>query len=325
MGWRPLLRLLSCIVYALITRNITWQRVSPVPPVPAQMNDSLSMEEGGSEANDGSTSDQGGRGVVDELDDGLARLNDLDLTWGFDLDAFLEERAQQAPAAGDAGDGTAETMGSSRGGAVDASSAPVGRVETAETMGSSQGGAVDASSVPAGRAESDPGEAPASDTNQGNGEDPPAVLSGRAAHELSSWGWLPATVRGRTRAQSQRLEGEPAGGQLRMRPEVADALLAAAYEWTMSRRTLLKSTSWTTEDALALMAGGPAADKKEEFSARAPSGFPEHVEPPPQSVADVERSQYRAAWQETMKIELDGHKTTGTYEAATPPQGQKPW
>jgi len=69
----------------LITRNITWQRVSPEPPVPAQMNDSLSMEEGGSEANDGSTSDQGGRGVVDELDDGLARLNDLDLTWGFDL------------------------------------------------------------------------------------------------------------------------------------------------------------------------------------------------------------------------------------------------
>ena len=111
MGWRTLLRLLSCIVYALITRNITWQRVSPVPPVPAQMNDSLSMEEGGSEANDGSTSDQGGRGVVDELDDGLARLNDLDLTWGFDLDAFLEERAQQVPAAGDAGDGTAETMG----------------------------------------------------------------------------------------------------------------------------------------------------------------------------------------------------------------------
>ena len=51
---------------------------------------------------------------MDELDDGLARLNDFDLTWGFDLDAFLEERAQEAPAAGDAGDGTDETMGSSR-------------------------------------------------------------------------------------------------------------------------------------------------------------------------------------------------------------------
>ena len=104
--------------------------------------------------------------MVDQLDDGLARLNDLDVTWGFDLDAFLQERAQQAPAAGDAGDGTVEAMGSSRGGAVDASSAPAGRAETIETMGSSQGG-VDASSVPAGRAESDPGEAPASDTDKG--------------------------------------------------------------------------------------------------------------------------------------------------------------
>ena len=118
------------------------------------MHDSLSTEEGGSEADDESTSDRGGGGVVDELDDGLARLNDLDMTWGFDMDAFLQERAQQAPAAGDAGDGTVETMGSSQGGSVDASSAPAGRAETVETMGSFQGG-MDASSVPAGRAESD--------------------------------------------------------------------------------------------------------------------------------------------------------------------------
>ena len=90
--------------------------------------------------------------MVDQLDDGLARLNDLDVTWGFDLDAFLQERAQQAPAAGDAGDGTVEAMGSSRGG-------------------------VDASSVSAGRAESDSGASAASDADQGNGEDPPAVLS----------------------------------------------------------------------------------------------------------------------------------------------------
>ena len=83
--------------------------------------------------------------MVDELDDGLARLNDLDVTWGFGLDAFLQERTQQAPAAGDAGDWTAETMDSSQGGAVDASSAPGGRAETADTMGSSRGG-VDASS-----------------------------------------------------------------------------------------------------------------------------------------------------------------------------------
>ena len=76
-------------------------------------------------------------------------------------------------------------MRSSQGGAVDASSAPAGRAETVETIGSSQGG-VDASSVPTGRAETDSGASAASSTDQGNGEDPPAVLSGRAAHELSS-------------------------------------------------------------------------------------------------------------------------------------------
>ena len=55
-----------------------------------------------------------------------------------------------------------------------------------------------------------------------------------------------------------------------------------------------------------------------------PSGFPEDVEPLSQSVADVERSKYKAAWREAMKSELDGHKTTGIYEAATPPRGRKP-
>ena len=150
----PRVRVLTTHGTVLITRHITWQRVSPTPPAPAPMHDSLSTEEGGSEADDESTSDRGGGGVVDELDDGLARLNDLDMTWGFDMDAFLQERAQQAPAAGDAGDGTVETMGSSQGGSVDASSAPAGRAETVETMGSFQGG-MDASSVPAGRAESD--------------------------------------------------------------------------------------------------------------------------------------------------------------------------
>ena len=73
--------------------------------------------------------------VVDELDNGLARLNDLDVTWGFDLDAFLQERAQQAPAVC----GTAETLCSSQRGAADASSAPAGTAETVDTMGSSQG------------------------------------------------------------------------------------------------------------------------------------------------------------------------------------------
>ena len=194
----------------LIMHHITWKRVSPAPLVPAQMLDSLSTEEGGSEADDESTSDRGDGGVVDQLDDGLTHLNDLDVTWGFDLDAVWQESAQQARAAGDAGDETAETvdsskggavdasstsagraetaetMGSSHGGAVDASSAPAGRAETTETMGSSQGCTVDASSVPEGRAESDSGESAASGTDQGNGEVPPAVLPSRAAQELSS-------------------------------------------------------------------------------------------------------------------------------------------
>ena len=54
------------------------------------------------------------------------------------------------------------------------------------------------------------------------------------------------------------------------------------------------------------------------------SGSPEDVEPLPQSVADVERSQYKAAWHEAVQIELDSHNTTGIYEAATPPLGRKP-
>ena len=64
---------------------------------------------------------------------------------------------------------------------------------------------------------------------------------------------------------------------------------------------------------MAMMAGGPAVeDNQGKLRVCMPSGFPEDVEPPPQSVADVERSKYKAAWREAMKNELDGHKTTGT-------------
>ena len=52
--------------------------------------------------------------------------------------------------------------------------------------------------------------------------------------------------------------------------------------------------------------------------------FPDYVEPPAQSAADAERSKYKVAWHEAIKIELDGHKTTGTYDAATPPLRRKP-
>ena len=83
---------------------------------------------------------------------------------------------------------------------------------------------MDASPVLAGRAESDPSAASAFETGQGNGDDPPAVLS------VSSWGRLPPTVRGRTRSQSQRLEGAPAVHQVRINYRTVDALRATAYE-----------------------------------------------------------------------------------------------
>ena len=75
----------------LITRKVTWLRVLPAPPVPAQAKNSRSTRAGGSEADDVvSTSDGGGGGgVVNELDDGPAHLNDLVLKWGIDLDACL--------------------------------------------------------------------------------------------------------------------------------------------------------------------------------------------------------------------------------------------
>ena len=63
-------------------------------------------------------------------------------------------------------------------------------------MYSSHGGAVDALSVRAGRADSDSNASAASDTDQENGKDSPAVLPRRAAHELSSWGQIPPTVMG---------------------------------------------------------------------------------------------------------------------------------
>ena len=227
---------------------------------------------------------------MDEQDRGLARLTDLDVTWGFDLHAFLrersqetpaagdagdlhvcfQERSQKAPVAGDAGDGTTETIDSSQGGAVDAFSVPAGRAETVETMDSSQGGAVDASSIPAGRAERGSDASAASGTDQGNGEGPLAVLSGRAAHKLSSWGRLPPTVM--TRGQSQRLQDESTQRQR----AIEDAMSAAVQKWT-EFGSILADTSWTTEDAMAMMAGGPAADNtKGESNVCMPSGFPEN-------------------------------------------------
>ena len=202
-------------------------------------------------------------------------------------------------------------MDSSQGGEVDASSVPAGRAETVETMDSSQGGAVDACSAPSGRVE-------AAQTHQ----QPPAPTKGTAKVPPQSCrvGKLPPTVMGRTRGQNQRLQGESAQRQR----VIEDVMPAAVQKWT-EFGSILENTSWTTEDAMAMMAGGRAAEENTgESNLFLPSDFPEDVEPPPQSVADEERSQYKAAWRKAMKTESDGHKTTGTYEAATPPRGRNP-
>ncbi|CAN0116407.1 unnamed protein product, partial [Laminaria digitata] len=61
--------------------------------------------------------------------------------------------------------------------------------------------------------------------DQGHGEDPPAVLSGRAAHELSDHrGRPPATVRGSTRRQSRRLEGDKPAEYLLRLPHICPTL-----------------------------------------------------------------------------------------------------
>ena len=66
-------------------------------------------------------------------------------------------------------------------------------------------------------------------------------------------------------------------------------MFAAAHEWIKSG-SMLKSTSWTTEDAMAMMAGGPAM----EWGIERAHCFSEDVQPPPQSVADVPRSHSKA-------------------------------
>ena len=137
---------------------------------------------------------------------------------------------------------------------MDPSSVPVERAETVETIDWFQGGAVDASPVPDGRAESDSDIPAASGTDQRNGKDPPVILSERAAHELSSWGRLPSPVMGRTRGQP--LQDETAQRQR----VIEDAMSAAVQKWTECG-SILANTSWTTEDAMAMMVAGPAVEE----------------------------------------------------------------
>lgn len=71
-------------------------------------------------------------GVEDELDDDMAHIYEVEVTWVSDVDAFLQERSQQAAfVAGHVGGGTAETIGSFERGMVDETFVPVGRTDGA--------------------------------------------------------------------------------------------------------------------------------------------------------------------------------------------------
>ena len=101
----------------------------------------------------------------------------------------------------------------------------------------------------------------------------PRILSGREVHELSSWGRLPPSVKGRTWGQSQRLQVE----SVQRHRVVENAMSAAVQSWT-EYGSILANTSWTTEDAMAMMAGGSAAEENTgESNVCMPSGFPEGV------------------------------------------------
>ena len=74
---------------------------------------------------------------------------------------------------------------------------------------------------------------------------------------------------------------------------------------------------------MAMMAGGPAAEETKGSRTCACRVVSRKTQSLPRS-PQQQRSKYKAAWLEAMKIELHGHKTTGSYEPATPPRGRKP-
>ena len=264
-------------------------------------------------------------------------MTDLDVTWGFDLHAFLQERSQKTPVAGDSGDGTAEMMDSSQKSAMDASPVPLGRAQTAETMDSPQGGTMDAPRSRRGGPKqlrrwinlkgarwtppwSRQGGSTASQAHQ----HPPAPTKRTAMIP-------PRSFRGRQPTSLVTGDGYPqqqgAGSGVRANACRVNLLnvgvrsrsyVCGSAKWT-EFASILESTSWTTEDAMALMGRRTCCG-----SVCMPSGFPKYIEPPPHSVAEMERSKYKVAWRAAMKTELHGHETTETYETATPPRGGKP-
>ena len=64
--------------------------------------------------------------------------------------------------------------------------------------------------------------------------------------------------------------------------------MSAAVQKGTEFGSIPANTFWATEDAMAMMAGGPAVEENKGGSnVCMPSGFPEDVQPPPQSVAQI--------------------------------------
>ena len=171
------------------------------------------------------------------------------------------------------------------------------------------------------------GSSSSSDDSSTSSGDLP-VLTGRAARDLRWMDNAPELLDTRTRTQRH------------------DALLAgierrqAKYERLLPKQRLQEEIEgvdrWLEESGelpeqreeeqgsacpLAM-----AASQNPELSIPSPIGQkPSDVEPPPRTVAGVERSVYRACWEEAMRSEFDGHTKTGTFTMVDRvPEGRKP-
>lgn len=187
----------------LTTRNLTSQHVPPTSPAPTQQLPSIA-EEGGSAGGEDASGEAISRqsGGREDLDD----LSDLDVTEDPDLVTLPEDCF--APAAAP-GNGTAGNMraGKMRPSTRDAGSAPPAPSTSSERTGV-RAGSHNSGSRSSSGSTSDSGSDSGSDSSRdpssdGDGGDQPAVLAGRAAHKLNTFGSPLALDPGRTRSQSR--------------------------------------------------------------------------------------------------------------------------
>lgn len=141
-------------------------------------------------------------GVVNELDNYLARMEDLQRRWHFDVDirAHSTYLRLARPAAEDWG-----------------------------PLASSEGDKMPTPAAPTHSLFCNARVALTADTDQGSAYDPLLFVSGRGAAELSDyWARCPGTARGRNKDHIQRPDSEhPAGRHLRVNPEVEESRLCA--------------------------------------------------------------------------------------------------